>query len=199
MQIEKLTVGPVATNCYLLSDGTNAGPVLVIDPGADAPDILKALRGRPVCAYLLTHGHFDHTGALSGLPKAPVCLHTLDAAMLNDPALNAGFLIGDTLPRPAADTVWDRDGLVPLSGFPCKVHALHTPGHTPGSCTFEIDNVLFTGDTLFRQGFGRTDLPGGSQEDLRNSLRKLLRLPGDLRVLPGHGPETTLEKERALF
>ena len=196
--IRCLSVGDFATNCYIVSGDIDPRRVLVIDPGADGTGILGAMGGKPV-AVLLTHGHFDHTGALDVFGGCPVYIGEKDAQMLTDPKLNAGFLAGDDCPRPAATHVLRGGESLRFDGFSSAVSVIATPGHTPGGLTYALGEDLFTGDTLFRSGFGRTDLYGGDFTRLRESLRTLLSLEGDRKVHPGHGPETTLDRERAFY
>ena len=193
MKIETVTVGTLDTNCYVLqAEGSDA--VIVIDPGAEAERILSVIGKRRIAGVLLTHGHFDHTGALNAFAGVPVLIHAADAPMLSDPRLSAGEMNGDIASRPAASAFVSDGQLLELGGL--RIGVLHTPGHTPGSVCYRIDDSLFTGDTLFHRGYGRTDLPGGSFSDLVQSLRRLLRIPEDLPFYPGHGGSATLEKER---
>ena len=186
MQIDELTVGPVQTCCYILSrEGSRE--CIVIDPGDEAARIRNAAGDRSVAAILLTHGHFDHIGAVSDLMETDTRLfiHALDAPMLSDPDLNAGLgLMGVpvTAPEPT-DLVREGDELN-LAGL--KITVLHTPGHTPGSVCYEIENELFTGDTMFEHGWGRTDLPGGSEHDMYTSLRRLMPLARKMPIHAGH-------------
>ena len=186
MKIEKIVCGAYAENAYCI-DGE-----LLIDPGDDLPTLARLAGG--IKAILLTHGHFDHMLAAEKLQErtgVPVYVHPLDAPMLSDASLSAYNPEVSSLPQPGhiACTAYPES----LFGF----RVLHTPGHTPGSvCLYhEAEKVLFSGDTLFRAGFGRTDLAGGSMHQLLSSLRTLLALPRDVRVYPGHGESTTIDEE----
>lgn len=186
MKIERIVCGAYAENAYCI-DGE-----LLIDPGDDLPTLARIAGG--IKAILLTHGHFDHMLAAEELQKrtgVPVYVHPLDAPMLSDASLSAYNPEVSSLPQPGhiACTAYPES----LFGF----RVLHTPGHTPGSvCLYhEAEKVLFSGDTLFRAGFGRTDLAGGSMHQLLSSLRTLLALPRDIKVYPGHGESTTIDEE----
>ena len=197
MLIKCFTVGSYETNCYIVSDEETL-ECAVIDPGADGSTILNYLEeARLVCrAILLTHGHFDHTGAVETLAEetgAPLYMHAADN----------GVSIGGDYYRFSAPegTKFYKDGDVLALGS-LRFTVLETPGHTPGSVTLmcsgagEEDKALFTGDTLFRDSCGRTDFPGGSTDAILRSLRRLSALPGDYEVYPGHMGATTLERER---
>ena len=199
MQIDELTVGMVQTCCYILSR-EGGQECIVIDPGAEAERIRKAAGEKRIAAILLTHGHFDHIGAVRELyensefriqnselngqenEKPRIVIHELDAGMLTDPRLNASLgLIGRAVTAPeATDLVKEGDELE-LAGL--KVKVLHTPGHTPGSVCYEIEGELFTGDTMFEYGWGRTDLPGGNEEQMMRSLQRLAPM---VRTMPMH-------------
>ena len=188
MNILTLTLGPLATNCYLVWQEGRTDAVIV-DPAANSRKITAALQEHgltPVC-FLLTHAHFDHIGALKPLlaaaPDARVYVGDQDK---DDPCDMAYDLLTYT------DTYQDGDS-IEAAGLSFRV--LGTPGHTPGSVCLLCGEALFSGDTLFAGSYGRTDFKGGSMQDMYASLRKLAALPPQTRVLPGHGPESTIEDE----
>ncbi len=191
MKIDRLTVGPIDTNCYIVSE---TGSAVIIDPGGDGEKIFSALGDRKPEAVLLTHGHFDHTGALKDFAGIPIYIHPADEIMLRDPHWSVGDEMGDTAPRPMATDFVQEGSLLHIAGLDIAV--LHTPGHTPGGVCYRIGNALFTGDTLFAHGYGRTDFPGGDLRTLIGSLRRLMRLEEDLTVYPGHGEVSSLSRER---
>ena len=168
-----------------------------IDPAAEPEKIKKALDGKKAAAVLLTHGHFDHTGALSAFEGTPIYMHPSDDVMLLDPVWSVGNMIGDTAPRPAATNFVQEGDKLRLAGLDILV--LHTPGHTLGSVCYQIGDVLFTGDTMFHGSYGRTDFPGGDEKTLFRSLRRLLKLEKDYIVCPGHGEPTSIFQERELY
>ena len=188
MNIKLMQVGEIGTNCYLLED-EDTRSAAIIDPGGEARGILGHAKadGVQVKAILLTHSHYDHTGAVrelrEALPGVPVYLHPADAAQLGTAVMPP---IGETLSYQEGDTV-------PVGNL--TVQVLHTPGHTPGGVTLRVEDVLFTGDTLFQGSMGRTDL-GGSYTEIMASLKRLGQLEGDLQVLPGHMGVSTLDRER---
>ncbi len=191
MQIETLVLGALSTNCYLISDGED---VVVIDPAAQSERIFEALAGRKVAAVLMTHGHFDHTGALSAFAGTPIYMHPADDVMLTDAKWSVGARFQDTAPRPEATHFVQEGKVLDIAGMSIRV--LHVPGHTLGSVCYQVGDALFTGDTLFKHGYGRVDHAGGDINTLMQSLKRLLRLPEDARVFPGHGAATTLFAER---
>ena len=195
LDILTIPVGQLATQCYLVSL-PERDDCIVIDPGAEPERIRAALQKKRLAAILLTHGHFDHIGAVSALMDAdtPLYIHALDAPMLADPKLNLCRMIGQTITAPPANHLLQEGDLVQAAGIILTV--LHTPGHTPGSVCYRAGDVLFTGDTLFRHECGRCDLEGGDFSAMLRSLKRLSELEGDYKVLPGHEGISTLDEER---
>lgn len=201
MQVEHLAVGPVQTNCYLAIN-KETKEAIIIDPGDDADRIgmrLMQLEAKPV-AILLTHGHFDHAGAAKTLAAQYdilVYAHEKEAETLEDSRMNlSGPLAGGATTYHVDVFLKDEQELT-LAGLHIRV--LFTPGHTPGGCCyyFPREDVLFSGDSLFCGSVGRTDFPGGSMRTLVDSVRnKLMSLPENTIVYPGHDIETTIEQER---
>ena len=193
MDIKTLQVGPIGTNCYLLCDETEK-LCAVIDPGGDAVRVAAAVEdsGCAPCAILLTHGHYDHTGAVAELsarwPGVPVYLNRRDVYE-GDAYLQQLFP-----PVPCAKDYGEGD-TIQVGSLTLKV--LATPGHSEGSVTLRCGDVLFCGDTLFAGSCGRTDFPGGSVKKMMESLKRLGELEGDLKVYPGHMEDSTLDRERS--
>ena len=193
MDIKTLQVGPIGTNCYLLCDETEK-LCAVIDPGGDAVRVAAAVEdsGCAPCAILLTHGHYDHTGAVAELsaqwPGVPVYLNRRDVYE-GDAYLQQLFP-----PVPCAKDYGEGD-TVQVGGLTLQV--LATPGHSEGSVTLRCGDALFCGDTLFAGSCGRTDFPGGSVKKMMESLKRLGELEGDLKVYPGHTEDSTLDRERS--
>lgn len=199
MLIKPLAVGLIETNCYIIGDeGTRQGAV--IDPGGDAPDILQAVRDmRLNIAYVInTHAHFDHILAdaeIIAATGAKLALHRLDAPLLAQGGGAAMF----GLPGPdglTPDLFLDEGDMVTLGDL--RLQVLHTPGHTPGGiCLYApAAHAIFSGDLLFYQGIGRTDLDGGDYQAILRSLERVLTLPDETVVYPGHGPQTTIGDEK---
>ena len=192
MQVKVLQVGPIGTNCYLLED-EKALVAAVIDPGDEAGRILQVIKddGVDVKYILLTHGHYDHTTAVpelhQALPQAEIYIHKADA----NGAGSRLFPLAGQIPDLK---FYDEGNALTLGELTIQV--LHTPGHSKGSVTLKVGDVLFCGDTLFAGSCGRTDLAGGSYEEIMASLKKLGELPGDYHVCPGHDVTSTLERER---
>ena len=188
MEITVLTLGGYMTNCYILRQEASS-KCLIIDPGYEAGRILSVLQQKQLEpeAILLTHGHFDHVGAVQDLAAETDCDVYIAEADLSLPPMITNGKLYYTHTYPAS-------GTLNLAGLAIRV--LPTPGPTPGSVCLLSGTTLFSGDTLFQGSCGRTDLPGGSWEQIAASLKTLAALPGDYRVLPGHGGETTLDRER---
>jgi hydroxyacylglutathione hydrolase len=204
MHLESFPTGPLGCTCSLLVD-EESKRAIVVDPGGDLELIearLAALGAR-VEAIVHTHTHVDHVGATAGVQRssgARACIHEADR-FLYDLLPVQSAMLGIPLPETAEMDGSLVDGGALRAGA-VEMGVLHTPGHTPGSVTFVVraDDVthVFTGDTLFRRGIGRTDLWGGDADAIARSLRdKILTLPDDAIVVPGHGPETTIGEERA--
>ena len=200
MILQMLAVGPFASNCYIVgSEKTKDG--IIIDPGADPEAIDNAVRRLELKINLIvaTHGHADHLGALGQVKqaiKAPFALHTDEASTLPEVGKYISALFGVRLaPLPAPDKLLNEGDIIKVGEFNFKV--LHTPGHSPGGISLVGNGVVFSGDTLFNYGIGRTDFPGGDYDVLMESIRtKLMTLPDKTVVLSGHGPETTIGAER---
>jgi len=200
MILQMLVVGPFGSNCYVVgSEKTKDG--IIIDPGADAEGIVNAVRKLELKINLIvaTHSHADHLGALGQVKeafKAPFALHADEAATLPEVGKYISTLFGMRLPPlPTPDKLLNEGDIIKVGELSFKV--LHTPGHSPGGISLAGNGVVFSGDTLFNYGIGRTDFPGSSYEALMESIRtKLMTLPDKTIVLSGHGPETTIGAER---
>ena len=191
--IKTIAVGNMGVNCYLVCDGEKT---VVIDPGDDFEKI-KSLAGGKIDAVLLTHGHFDHIGAVASLQKegARVYVSQEDADMLFDNKKCLGAFAGVFIKPSNADCQVD-DGDEIIVGK-MKFSVILTPGHTKGSVCYKFEDVLFSGDTLFCGSVGRWDFPGGDFEALIKSIKeKIFVLDGNTRVLPGHGDESTVKQEK---
>ena len=199
MFIKCLKVGQIETNCYIACDKVE-NKAVIIDPGADAPRIIAALEETGCTAdyLLLTHGHADHmlaARAVLAATGAKLAVFAGELSFLNDPDQT---LYRRMAAEPFTPFVPDKlleDGETILFGG-TELTVMHTPGHTHGSCCFCSRDTMFSGDTLFRESYGRTDLSTGSEAELGESLKRIFALPGDLQVLPGHGEFTTLAHER---
>ncbi len=198
MNIEAFPTGAFGTTCIILK---KEGMALVIDPGAEPERIESAIGASTVVGYALTHGHYDHVLALHSVhPRhpAPVWLHPADAlwaftAKNQNPPY---YVQPDPEEIPPIQHAWEEDA--PFAIPPFHFNTLQLPGHSPGSVAFHFpeESLLIGGDVIFRQSMGRTDLPGGDPQELMASLRRLNELPPETRIIPGHGPETTLAQER---
>lgn len=200
MQVAGLVLGPLETNCWIVGDDAG-GPVVVIDPADDAATVLRAVGTRRLELVVLTHGHFDHLGAVEELVRetgAPLAMHELDALNVTTAEGTGGALFGfDVCSPPPTRTLADGDV---FSVGAVEYLVIHTPGHTPGGiCLLARDSSgfdhLFSGDTLFAGSVGRTDFPGGDARVLSQSIEALAALSPLTAVHPGHGPDTTIERE----
>lgn len=210
--VERVAVGALEANCYLVAC-VQTSEAMVVDPGADTERIVSRIRdrGMTVAKILHTHGHFDHIGATEDLiarlgAPVPVLAHPADEYLYTREARSWGEQFG--YPLPARLIVPDStitDGMLIEVGT-LMLRVITTPGHTPGSVSVLCETAdsptgewLLSGDTLFRRGIGRTDLPGGDEDAIYESiLTRLYPLPGDLRVYPGHGEATTIGEERRM-
>ena len=203
MIIETFPVGPLRCNCTILGD-PETGEAIVIDPGDEPLKVLDRLAGhglRPK-AILITHTHLDHVGGNHEVRErtgARVMLHEKDLPLYDNLKMQAQMIGLDTPRRGQVDEHIHQGDIIPFGGKGDAIEVLHTPGHTPGSCSFFLAsrNLLFSGDTLFSGSVGRTDLWGGDFDTEIKSIReRLLPLPAETRVVAGHGPHTTIGEER---
>lgn len=193
MMVKQMQVGQIGTNCYIFGDEKEK-VCAVVDPGDNAEKICKVIRdtGMELKYILLTHGHFDHVLGVPGValefPNAKVYIHREE---VNWEKVPQNYMQMD--PIPGLQHYGEGDTLKLGS---LNIEVMSTPGHSPGSVVLKVGNALFCGDTLFQGSCGRTDFPGGSYGQILGSLKRLVSLPGDYQVFPGHEGVTTLEKER---
>lgn len=205
MNYKRFPLGPLWTNTYLVWDSSGTG--VLVDPAGDAAELFAFAKKKDIVveAILLTHGHLDHVGGVPeavGIVSSPVYIGAGDAGMLRSPDRNAAQWMGYDFRGTDAFSSLNDGETLHVGGMTISV--LETPGHTPGCVCYLVSEpsdsgeseLLLSGDTLFARSVGRTDLPGGDGEKLHKSLVRLASLPDALRVLPGHGPETTIEAER---
>lgn len=199
MRYYQLPLGALQTNCYILKNDKNE--CIIIDPGAEGKKLIQFLNdNKPQpSAILLTHAHFDHIGAVDDIREAfqiPVYVHKKEEKWLTTPSLNGSAHFGNIVEIKAADTLIMEEQQLTIGSFTFEV--FETPGHSPGSVSYYLQNegYLFSGDVLFQGSVGRTDLVGGSMDVLMDSIHnKVLTLPTDTIVFPGHGPITLIENE----
>ncbi len=192
-----MPLGVMGTNCYLVFDDQKQG--VLIDPGANATFILNAIQEQGVALHyiLLTHGHFDHVGALEEVRRAtgaPVAIHQDDAYRLPQVDKEGARFGVYTAPQQPADLLLKDEQTLEAGDLQLRI--LHTPGHTEGGITILCGQAMFTGDTLFCDGVGRTDLPGGDELELHNSLVRIASFCDNYAVYPGHGDVTNLDREK---
>ena len=201
MRISSYVCGALGSNCYIIQD-EGTGKAVIVDAGEFIPEIkehIDRIGKENIVALLLTHCHFDHTMGASELREytgTPLMIHAHEGDWVDDPKKNGiRYFMGASGVRfPKPDKVF-RDGDIIEAGD-LAIKVMHTPGHSPGSSCFAVENVLFSGDTLFLTSIGRTDLPGGSHTQISSSLQKLAALDGSIKVYPGHGEPTTIAFER---
>jgi glyoxylase-like metal-dependent hydrolase (beta-lactamase superfamily II) len=199
MLLRQFVTGPLETNAYLVAD-RDTGEALVIDPGGDPAEILAFLaEERLTCRFIVnTHGHFDHISgnrALKSATGASLLVHEDDVPMLTEAVAHARLFMMRAENSPPPDLLLADQGEVRVGSVTLRV--LHTPGHSPGGVTLVAPGVAFCGDLVFHGSVGRTDLPGGSERMLLDSIRRhILTLPDDTVLYPGHGPETTVGFEK---
>jgi hydroxyacylglutathione hydrolase len=201
MKIDHLILGSFETNCYVLRSSDEAKDCLIIDTGLQSDWLIEFLQQHNLnpLAVVLTHGHPDHAAGVAALrdnfPDIKVYIHKLDAEMLTE-AQSMGIPMGGTFSTGPTDLLIEAEGVIEQAGI--KLQILHTPGHTPGGiCLYsEDEGIVFTDDTLFADSVGRTDLGGNMAQLIKSIREKLLTLPDDTNVYPGHGPVTTIAHER---
>jgi len=195
MILEQIIVGGTETNCYIIGCA-NTKETAIIDPGADFTEIntvVHSLKLKPKFV-INTHGHADHIGANRDF-NLPILIHTDDADFLKDPAKNLSALFGTQIKSPKPERLLNEGDKIQIGDIALEV--IHTPGHTPGGICLKTDSIVFTGDTLFCGGVGRTDFAYSSEDALFKAIKeKLLVLPKETVIYPGHGPHSTIGEEK---
>jgi len=199
MDYETIIVGPLETNCYLVSCPETM-ECAIIDPGAEPEAIFRLIAEKSLKPKVIlnTHGHIDHIGANKDIKEKfdiPLYIHSEDSSMLKSVLQSEMGIFLGAKESPPADHFFEDGEEIDIGKSSLKV--IHTPGHSPGSVSFLGDGFLLSGDTLFYGGVGRTDLPGGSWQELVDSIKnKILTMPEEMIVLPGHGPHTSVGQEK---
>ena len=197
LKTEFIVSGEFQENCYVVYDDISK-KAIIIDPGQDGKKVIDKIEKLKLKPELLinTHGHFDHTFSddiIRQKYNIPLAIHKGDTEMLSDANKNFSTMIGAPTIINEAEIIFDKEETKETSF--CKYSVIHTPGHSKGSVCIIIDNILFAGDTVFKNSIGRTDLYGGNYNELILSLQKIKKLPQDTIICPGHGPVTTLKNE----
>ncbi|MFC1504459.1 MBL fold metallo-hydrolase [Spirochaetota bacterium] len=200
INVEKLSLGPLETNCYIVGDENEC---IIIDPGATEDVVIDAVGDRKVLYILLTHSHYDHIGAVPMLREkygSTLGCSEKCSELIQGEHSNLSIFIGDPMKLKKADTILTEGDTVDIAGN--KLSVLETEGHCRGSLSFIIDKWIFTGDLIFYESIGRTDFPGGDLDMLKRSVReKVFTLGDEMIICSGHGPMTTVvhEKENNIF
>lgn len=200
MLIKTIVVGPLQVSCFVIAD-EKSGKAMVVDPGDEPDMIMETINGSKLqVQYIVcTHGHFDHVGAVGDIKNetgAKVAIHEEDLALYNS-AKESAAAWGFSTENPPAPDLFVKDGDALTIGE-LSFEVIHSPGHSPGGICLYEKGVIVTGDTLFAGSVGRADFHGGDIEKLKKSFRRLMLLPDDTKVLPGHGPATTIGREKKM-
>ena len=198
MILERLVVGPLEENTYIIGD-EETKQAIVVDPGDEADRVIEIIKekGLEVHSVICTHTHFDHVGGVGDIKKATgakILIHKEDQQVYESARSHAAFWGYDIADAPDPDGYVDEGDEIKVGTLTFKV--LHTPGHSPGGICLYGEGVLLSGDTIFKGSIGRTDFPGGSMAEMKKSFRRLLDLPEDTKIYSGHGQDTTVSIEK---